>query len=79
MHEDDAGNSASVAEAGMKQGVASNVLHVDIHIFREGIEDEEPMLLFLVGCSPSPIGRLRHIHIALRLSTPDQQRSYPIL
>ena len=61
MHEDDAGSSASVAEAGMEQSVASNVLHVDIHIFREWIKDEEPMLLFLVGCSPSRIRHLRHI------------------
>ena len=71
MHEDDAGNSASVAEAGMEQIVTSNVLHVDIHIFREGIEDEEPILLFLVSCSPGRLGCVRHVHITLRLSTPD--------
>ena len=61
MHEDDAGNSALVAEAGIEQSVAGNVLHVDIHIFREGIKDEKPMLLFLIGCSPSRIGCLRHV------------------
>ena len=71
MHEDDAGKFASVAEAGMEQSVASNVLHVDIHIFREGIKDEEPMLLFLVGCSSSPFGSLRHVYIVLWLRTPD--------
>ena len=61
MHEDDAGESASVAEASMEQSVASNVLHVDIHIFRDGIEDEEPILLFFVGCPPSLIGCSRHV------------------
>ena len=61
MHEDDAGNSASVGEAGTEQSVASSLLHVDIHLFREGIEDEEPMLLFLVGCSPSLNGCSRHL------------------
>ena len=59
MHEDDAGRSASVA--GMERSVASNVLHVDIHVFREGIKDEESMLLFLVACSPNPIRTLRHV------------------
>ena len=71
MHEDDAGNYASVAEAGMEQSVASNVLHVDIHILRERIEDEESVLLLLATCFSSPIGCLRHLLIALRLSTPD--------
>ena len=61
MHEDDAESSASVAEAGMEQSVMSNVLHVDIHIFREWIKDEEPMLLFLVGWSPRRIRYLRHV------------------
>ena len=61
MHEDDAGKSASVAESSMKQSVASNVLHADIHIFRGGIEDEESVLLLLVTRSPSLIGCLRHV------------------
>ncbi len=61
MHEDDAGNSASVAEAGMKQSVASNVLHADIHIFRDGIEDEESVLLLLASCSPGRLGCVRHV------------------
>ena len=70
MHEDDAGESASVAEASMEQSIASNVLHIDSHIFRDRIEDEEPMLLFFVGCPPTPIGCSRHIEIALRLNAP---------
>ena len=48
MHEDNAGSRALVKEAGMEQSVASTVLHVDLRIFGDWIEDEEPMLLFFV-------------------------------